>query len=136
MNWYKISQVPIKERSEHEENYFDIGHLQYWDKEDEKLKKHEEKTWFWDKGHLYICNFDLDHELCIRQNIEQMKDAPYDEVSEYQYGLYKGRFGNYNGTKFVSMIVPTNRMFSQVPSALIRDLMNAFGDDITIYRFN
>jgi len=135
-NWYKQSQVKILDREDHEENYFDIGHLRYWDRHNEKLEKYEEKTWLWARGVLYVCDVDVDHDLCARQNIKELRNADSHAVDEYMYTVYKGRFGDYNGTKFVSMMVPANRMFAQIPSALIRDLTQQFGDDITIYRFN
>lgn len=145
MNWYKTAQVPIKDVREHSEEYFDIGHKSYWKEEefetDELENKHykqfKEKTWIWIKGVLYICDGDVDHELCIRQNIGMIENMDFDQLHEFMYTIYKGRFGYYKGEgKKVSLIVPAGREFNRIPTALIRDLEDTFGSDITIYRFN
>jgi len=139
MNWYRTAQVSIKERSEHQEEYFDVGHKSYWkeDEENKDYKKFEEKTWIWNEGILHICDGDIDHELCARQNIKSMQNTSQEEWDEFYYHIYKGRYGNYPGVgKKVSLIVPAGREFYKIPPKLINDLMDTFGSDITIFRFN
>lgn len=136
MNWYKTAQAPIKERSEHQEEYFDVGHKSYWKDgdEEEDYKQFEEKTWIWKEGILYVCDGEIDHELCANQHIKKMNT---DEWNEYIYTIYRGRYGKYpKEGKKVSLIVPTGREFYKIPTRLINDLMDEFGNDITILRFN
>ena len=139
----------ILDQNDHTEHYLDIGHAKYRRDGKEVVDKDlnvedlDEKVWLWIEGIIYVCDFEIDHELCVMQHVPQFKqraergELEYDDISNYiaDY-VYKGRYEKYKDNKRVSVVVPVRGMNRELPSRLVSDLMDQFGNDIVLYRFN
>ena len=142
-NSKKIAQK-IYETKTHEEDYTEIGHnLYYSGKEDFEGVDLDEMVWLWIEGVLYVCDSETDHELCVMQKVPQFMgkaekgELEYDEIHNYicDY-VYKGRYERIGKNKKVSVVSPSRGEHRELPSRLVSDLMDQFGNDIILYRFN
>ena len=121
MNWYKMSQHRVYDRNDFDMTYYDIGH-----NKDEpsivgkeyRTKDSIDKLWWWDRG-IQVRDIGKKH---------------YELGVEGKY--YSGRYEQNDKGKFVSITSPAGREIHDIPSFIVDDLVDAFGSDITIVRFN
>jgi hypothetical protein len=119
MNWYKESQR-IYEQDTHENNYLDIGHGKDW-ATDIGYSENEESSfvaWIWD-GHNILTG--TGHSSIQLERQEEM---------------YHGRYEKTSRGKKVSIIIPQDKQFFDIPNYLVKALNRKFGDDTNIYLFD
>jgi len=121
MNWYKLAQHKIYDRNDFDMTYYDIGH-----NKDETVivgkeyrsKDTTDKLWWWD-GYIQTEFIGKKHyEMGVEKN------------------NYHGRYEQNLKGKFVSIVSPERRNFHNIPSFIVNGLIDTFGSDIIIVRFD
>ena len=119
MNWYKQAQK-IYDIDDHEVNYLGLGHTDgEWRPEKRDTIEFEDSflAWVWD-GERILTGIEHNREMGFKKD------------------RYAGRYEKNNEEKRVSIVIPRDKQFREIPNVLIKTLNRTFGDDINIYLFN
>lgn len=138
MNWYKKSQLVIKEPPHKvgPTNYLDIGHThffageteedqkRYWRENQEKkeeIKKYPNYLWYYDGENI--------------MSEEETKNVRRHGLIEgYDDGFYSGRYESSTGK--ISIYPPKHRKYLSIPNNIINKLQNKFPDAVYLYVFH